>query len=224
MTSLQEVNRQAVLAKVRSERATAEYKDAREHAENALAKAYTEEGVEKLAVVLPGVGKVAAVTVKQGPVSVDVDEAALLATVETHQPDEVEEIVDQQALADPEVLAWLREQRPDLVTRRVRPVWRAALLKEAEKNGGRILVKKTGEEVTVATVTRSDPTGAFVITFEADGRYLVEEASASPEVDADELARLREADAKLAALEAGGVDNWGGYDHAMSLLYEDGAA
>lgn len=221
MTSLQEIGRRTVAAKVRSERADAEYKDARVQAEAALAKAYAKDGIEKIGVRLPGVGKVAAVTVKAGAVQVDVDEAALLAVVEKHQPDEVEEVADPSALGDPEVVAWLREHRPELVTRRVRQVWRAALVKEAEKNSGRILVKETGELVEVATVTRHDPTGAFAITFEDDGRFLVEQANVPPEVDADELERLREDSVKLGALERAGVDNWQGYDYAMQLLGED---
>ncbi|GAA2298515.1 hypothetical protein GCM10010402_66430 [Actinomadura luteofluorescens] len=179
MTTLQEIGRRAVATKVRSERAAAEYKDARELAEAALAKAHTKEGIEKIAVRVPGVGKVATVTVKDGAVEVNVDDDALLATVEEHQPDEVEDVADAQALTDPEVVAWLREHRPDLVTRRVRPVWRTALVKEAEKNGGRIVVEATGEEVEVAKVVHHDPTGAFQINFVPDGRYLVEQAEAA---------------------------------------------
>ncbi|TYK47186.1 hypothetical protein [Actinomadura decatromicini] len=220
MTSLQEINRRVVLAKVRSERATAEYKDAREMAEQALAAAYKKEGVEKLAVLLPGAGKVAAVTVKQGTVSVEVDEAALLATVEEHQPDEVELVADPEALTDPDVLAWLGKHRLDLLIRRVRPVWRAALVKEATERGGRIVVKKTGEEVEIAKVTHHKPTGAFAITFEPEGRFLVEQADGAAEVDADELERLREDSRKLAAMERAGVDNWQGIDYAMELLNE----
>ncbi|TDD68581.1 hypothetical protein [Actinomadura rubrisoli] len=175
--SLHDINRRAILAKVRAERAAAEEKDARKLTEKALADAYAENGVEKCAVSLPGVGKVATVTLKAGAVETQVDEDALLATVEEHQPDEVEDVADLQVLADPEVLAWLREHRPDLVTRRVRPVWRAAKVKEAEANGGRILANaKTGEEVTIAKVVQHDPTGAFQINFVPDGRYLVETA------------------------------------------------
>lgn len=221
MTSLQEIGRRTVAAKVRSERAAAEYKSAREHAEAALAKAYEVDGIEKIGVRLPGVGKVAAVTVKQAAPTVDVDEAALLAVVEEHQPDEVEEVADPSALGDPEVVAWLREHRPELVTRRVRQVWRAALVKEATERDGRIVVKATGEEVEVATVTHHEPTGAFAITFEPEGRFLVERADAAAEVDAEELERLRDDAVTLAALRAAGVDNWQGYDHAIELLNGD---
>jgi hypothetical protein len=37
------------------------------------------------------------------------------------------------------------------------------------------------------------------------------------QVDPKELEQLRNDSAKLAALEAAGVDNWEGYSHAMSL-------
>jgi hypothetical protein len=36
-----------------------------------------------------------------------------------------------------------------------------------------------------------------------------------------ELESLREDSARLAALEAAGVDNWSGYDYAMQLLREN---
>jgi hypothetical protein len=185
--NLPAINRRLVKAKHRSERSAAEYKAARELAEEALAKAYAEQGVEKCAVTIPGVGKVATVTVKAGAVEVEVDEAALLATVDKHQPDEVEDIVDPQALTDPDLLAWLREHRPDMVTRRVRPVWRAAKVKEAEENDGRILASaETGEEVTVARVIRHEPNGAFQINFTPEGRYLIEVAEQAAAHQADQ--------------------------------------
>ncbi|MEM2159330.1 MAG: hypothetical protein QXN55_00035 [Candidatus Nitrosotenuis sp.] len=34
----------------------------------------------------------------------------------------------------------------------------------------------------------------------------------------DEYERLQEAEKKLSALEAAGVDNWEGYDYAMEIL------
>ncbi|MBB3910118.1 hypothetical protein [Sphingomonas desiccabilis] len=37
----------------------------------------------------------------------------------------------------------------------------------------------------------------------------------------DEYLKLQEAAEKLAALEAGGVDNWEGYAEALRALYED---
>jgi hypothetical protein len=36
-----------------------------------------------------------------------------------------------------------------------------------------------------------------------------------------ELESLREDAAKLRALEAAGVDNWSGYDHAMEILHSE---
>ena len=39
-------------------------------------------------------------------------------------------------------------------------------------------------------------------------------------VKTTELESLRQDSARLRALEAAGVDNWDGYDHAMQLLHE----
>jgi hypothetical protein len=39
-------------------------------------------------------------------------------------------------------------------------------------------------------------------------------------VKTSELKSLREDSARLAALNAAGVDNWSGYDYAMQLLHE----
>ncbi|WP_158010670.1 hypothetical protein [Tardibacter chloracetimidivorans] len=41
------------------------------------------------------------------------------------------------------------------------------------------------------------------------------------QVERREYERLRRSEEKLLALEAGGVDNWDGYDWAMEALGED---
>lgn len=37
-------------------------------------------------------------------------------------------------------------------------------------------------------------------------------------ITAERLEELEEAEKRLAALDAAGVDNWSGYDHAMDIL------
>lgn len=40
-------------------------------------------------------------------------------------------------------------------------------------------------------------------------------------LSSEEYVHLKARSARLAALEAAGVDNWGGYDYAMELLHQD---
>ncbi len=40
-------------------------------------------------------------------------------------------------------------------------------------------------------------------------------------ISRDEYERLQRAERKLSALEAGGVDNWDGYDWAMEALQDE---
>ena len=135
------------------------------------------------AVTIPGLGKVATVTLKTPSAVVEADEEALLATVEKHQPDEVEEIVDPEILEDPGLLEWLRENRPDAITRRVRQTWRTALLREAQSNGGSITLE-TGEKIKIADVATREPTGAFQLTLTAAGEEMAANLADTPDTAA----------------------------------------
>ncbi|GAA4085093.1 hypothetical protein [Actinomadura miaoliensis] len=153
--------------------ANADYKRARAEAEPLLAKAAAEDGIEKLSVRLPGGRKVATVTVKDGPVDIEVFEDVFLEWVATHMPNEVEEFIDPAAATDPDIVELVRQHRPDAVRRRVRPVWREARLKEAKENGGYVTDPATGEQTRIAELTYHEPTGAFILKSDADLREQV---------------------------------------------------
>ncbi|MFE9099917.1 hypothetical protein [Actinomadura geliboluensis] len=172
------LNQYLVADKLHSEQAADAYDSRRKQVEAALLAAREQTGLVSAEVTLPGLGVVASVTLKKGTTQVDADEDALLATVEKHQPNEVEETIDPEVLEDPEVIAWLREHRPAAITRRVRPAWRNALLGKAKANGGYITTD-TGDKVKIADVTRHDPTGAFQLTLADTDRAELAEAIAA---------------------------------------------
>lgn len=180
--NLLSLNQHLVRDKIRSERAADAYESRRKEVEAALLKAYREIGLVQAAVTIPGLGKVANVTLKQASAVVVADEDALLATVETNQPTEVEEIVDPKILDDPDLLEWLRKNRPDAITRRVRPNWRTALLREAQSNGGNITLE-TGEKIKIAEVTPREPTGAFQLTLTTAGEEMAADLPDTPDTD-----------------------------------------
>lgn len=151
--------RVAVLDVIGDEVASA-YKAARKEAGAAFAPARA-DGQSQQKVMLPGGAEIGLVSIKAAGKQVDVTEAALEAWVTEHLPGGMEEFADERALTDAEVLDVLRAVFPHLVSRRVRPATRAALLKEIEESGGWLVDKVTCEKVKVGEVADLKPTGAF---------------------------------------------------------------
>lgn len=137
----------------------AELKAARKDA----AEAYRANGIEKLNVTLPSGEVVGAITVTKPSPSVVVDDEALLAWAEEHTVTEVEDHLTESALTDQELIEWARVNRDDLLRRRIRPVWRDELVKQATANGGFVVDVVTGESTNVASVIPVAPTGAFTL-------------------------------------------------------------
>ncbi|WP_149264244.1 hypothetical protein [Actinomadura sp. K4S16] len=162
--NIKEMALRLALQQAVSEASTASYKRARTEAEPVFAKAYREMGTESLGVWLPGGPKIAKISIKGGKVTYRLHEAELLAFVERHQPSEVEEFIDPVEATRPEVLELIREHRPDILRRRVRPVWHEAKAKEAAENGGYLVDPESGEKVKVADVTVHPPSGEFAFT------------------------------------------------------------
>lgn len=183
--NLLSLNQHLVRDKILSERTADAYESRRKEVQAALLEAYQELGLVQAAVTIPGLGKVANVTLKTPSAVVEADEDALLATVEKHQPDEVEEIVDPEILEDPGLLEWLRENRPGAITRRVRQTWRTALLREAQSNGGSITLE-TGEKIKIADVAAREPTGAFQLTLTPAGEEMAANLADTPDTGAGE--------------------------------------
>ncbi|GAA4627015.1 hypothetical protein GCM10023196_037580 [Actinoallomurus vinaceus] len=161
------VGQRLAILKALKEAIDAENADTRAEAEEIYRGIRQTTGVKSAEVALPDGTAVATVSIKAGPTTVTVDEAALLEWTERHAPGEVEEVIDSAALTDPEVLAWFRENRPEAVTRRVRPAWRQLKLAEASKNKGDVVDPLTGEARKIAEFVQGKPTGAFALTLVA---------------------------------------------------------
>jgi hypothetical protein len=147
------------------------------------AEAYRANGIEKLNVTLPSGEVVGAITVTKPSPSVVMDNDALLAWVEEHTVTEVEEHLAESALTDQELIEWARKNRDDLLRRRIRPVWRDELVKQATANGGFVVDKVTGESANVASVIPVAPSGAFTLRPEKDTAALLLTAIRNRELD-----------------------------------------
>lgn len=167
--NLARIGLRLAVGKVRADDAAAEYQQARSDAEEAFAQARTQMGVKQTEVVLPDGTTFGTISIKAGPTELVVNEQALFAWVEEHTPSEIEEVADQSVLSDPDVLAWLKANRPDAVKRKVRGAWWTAKLNEAADNDGHIIYPVTGEATKVADVIRKPPTGAFQLKPTKDG-------------------------------------------------------
>ncbi len=158
---------------------TAELKAARKDA----AEAYRANGIEKLNVTLPSGEVVGAITVTKPSPSVVMDNDALLAWVEEHNVTEVEEHLTEKALTDQELIEWARKNRDDLLKRRIRPVWRDELVKQATANGGFVVDTVTGESANVASVIPVTPSGAFTLRPEKETAALLLTAIRNRQLD-----------------------------------------
>jgi|GEM_PF-5501828 len=138
--------------------------DARSDAEQQFAVA-REMGVTQLEVALPSGEPVGKVSIKAGEESIVVDDGALLKWVEANRPEEIEPTVSTSALSKPDVVAYVRKLHPELVSSRVRPATRAALL-ALLTDDGELVSETTGEVVKVREVVKRPASGAFMLTFE----------------------------------------------------------
>ncbi|WP_433242668.1 hypothetical protein [Actinomadura nitritigenes] len=161
---LTEIGLRLAAQKLYAERTQDTYERSRAVAEPLFAEARKKAGAKSLTVELPDGTEIASVAIKGRKVTYRTDDGALLAFVEQHQPNEIEEIIDPVEATRKEVLDLIREHRPDILRRRVRPVWYAARVKEAVENGGYLTDPDSGEKVQVAVVTVGDVTGEFAFT------------------------------------------------------------
>lgn len=123
-------------------------------------------GVKQLEVALPSGEVVGTISIKAGLDTVTDDEDALLAWVAANKPEEIEHAVSPSALTRPDVIAYIRKLHPDLVGKKIRPAYKAKLLASLDEDG-QLANETTGELVQVRKVTKGQPTGAFMLTFES---------------------------------------------------------
>lgn len=136
---------------------------ARKEGETVFAAARKELGMKSVEVTLSDGTPLGSVAIKAGPKSVAVDEPALFDLVAATKPGEIVEELKPGAESDPELLEWVKANRPGLIQRKVRDSYKAKVLKGADADG-QVVNTVTGELVTVVEVTHEAPTGAFAYT------------------------------------------------------------
>lgn len=135
----------------------------RSQAEAAFAAAHREAGTKSIDVTLDDGTPLGSIAIKVGEKTVKVYEPTLFKLVEAMAPGEIAEGLRSGAEADPELLAWVRENRPELLHRQIRDAYRAKVLKSADAKG-RVVDKTTGELVKVLELTTAPRSGAFAYT------------------------------------------------------------
>lgn len=135
----------------------------RGQAEAAFAAAHSETGMKSIDVTLDDGTPLGSIAIKAGKTTVKVYEPVLFALVESMAPGEIAEGLRPGAESDPELLAWVRENRPELLQRTVRDAYRAKLLKGANAKG-QVLDRTTGELVKVLESSTAPRSGAFAYT------------------------------------------------------------
>jgi hypothetical protein len=148
--------------------------DARLAAQEKFKQLRTDLGVKSLEVRL-GDEVIGSVSIKGAGRTVAWDETALSDLVERTAPVELEESIDPAALEDTELLALLKEARPDLIRRTVTPAFRKKL-DEVLADDGTLTDHTTGEIVKVAEITHRRVTGDFSFTPGAHAEEAVLEA------------------------------------------------
>lgn len=166
---------------------------ARKEAEPLFAAARI-EGTKQLEVALPSGVQVGTVSIKAGEDTTKVNEAAVLAWALDHAPTEVESVVSPAALDRPDVVAYVRRFYPELSAKRVRAAYLTKLLTQLNPDG-ELVDEGTGEVTKLAETVRTEPSGAFVLTFEkakngqSGGRDRIAEAWQSEELSLVDLLR-----------------------------------
>jgi hypothetical protein len=227
MTDMQQLALESAALKALADTILARQKEVRAEMQAAL----TETGVGRVDAKLPGGVKVGTISRSDPkPAAVVTDAGAFLAWVRETAKDEV----------------------TSRVVTEVRPAYAAALLAEMTAAGTPTWCdRETGEVHDVPGVeVRATRAASHSVRLAAGGADLIAEAwrsgllghlaalpqiaagpedtataDSAPEGDAlrKRVAELEERDAWLSALEAAGVDNWGGIEVAISMRNGDGA-
>ncbi|GAA0975868.1 hypothetical protein Q7689_01050 [Nocardiopsis tropica] len=146
--------------RVLSDRVGAEYTAARREAEQAFKEMRTTLGVKSLDVLMPSGESAGSLSITGPKRTITWDEPALVDLVERVAPTELVEEIAPAALTDRDLLAVLKETRPDLIRRTVQPAHRKNLA-ELLSADGTLTDSTTGEIVKVADVKITPPTGSF---------------------------------------------------------------
>jgi hypothetical protein len=149
---------------------------AKEHFREVRAK-----GTKSMVPQLPSGAEVGRITITDPSPVVKWDGPALLRYVEVTAPTEVVDKVNPDVLADPELVLWVLQNRPDMVRSEVRDAYRDRLRKKLTDDG-ELVDETSGQLIKVATVERTKSDGSFSYTPSDDAREQVLDAWRSGEL------------------------------------------
>jgi DNA-binding transcriptional regulator YhcF (GntR family) len=161
-------------AKVLSEIVAEGYEQLRKEAEPVFAQLRTELDVKSLSVSLPDGTELGSIAIYAGPPKTQVNMKTVAAIVANDAPEEFVEELSDEALTDENLLAFVRDQMPHLLTKKIRDDYLKKLIKRIDANG--YLKDAAGTRIKVADVSRGEPTGKFAFTAGPGARELVWQA------------------------------------------------
>lgn len=150
------------------------YEQLRKDAEPVFADLRKDTDAKSLAVKLPDGAELGSVTIYDGPPHTQVNMKTIAAIVANDDPEEFVEELAPEALEDEHLLAFVRDQMPHLLVKKIRDGHLKKLLKRIDANG--YLKDRAGTRIKVAEVTRGEPTGKFAVTVGPGARELVWQA------------------------------------------------
>ncbi|WP_304455907.1 hypothetical protein [Nocardiopsis sp. YSL2] len=149
--------------RVLKDRVTVEYDGARAEAEQHFKELRNSMGVKSLDVLMPAGESAGSLNISGPRRKVTWHTEALVDLVDRTAPAELDEEIDPAALEDRDLLALLKEARPDLIRRSVKKAF-VKKLDEVLSDDGTLTDHTTGEIVKVADVDYTPVTGAFSFT------------------------------------------------------------
>jgi hypothetical protein len=149
-------------AKVLSEIVAEGYEQLRKDAEPVFADLRIDTDAKSLAVKLLDGTELGSIAIYDGPPSTQVNMKTVASIVANDAPEEFVEELSDDALKDEHLLAFVRDQMPHLLVKRIRPDYLKKLYKRIDANG--YLKDAAGTRIKVAEVTRGEPTGKFAFT------------------------------------------------------------
>lgn len=161
-------------AKVLVDIVTEGYDRLRKEAEPVFAALRVETESKGLAVKLLDGTELGAIAIYDGPPKTEVNMKTVAAIVANDAPEEFVEELSDDALKDENLLAFVRDQMPHLLKRKIRDDYLKKLLKRIDANG--YVKDAAGTRIKVAEVTRGEPTGKFAFTAGPGAKELVWQA------------------------------------------------
>ncbi|ETK36176.1 hypothetical protein [Microbispora sp. ATCC PTA-5024] len=146
-------------AKVLADIVTEGYEQLRKEAEPEFAALRTQYNARTLDAALPDGTVLGTISILGGPASRKFNMSAIAAIVANDDPDEFVEQIRPEAVADPDLLAFVRDHMPHLLVKKIRDEHLKRVFKRVDENG--YLKDAAGTLIKVAEVTRGEPTGEF---------------------------------------------------------------